>query len=164
MAARTAFASPFRRLAGGGQTLKPLVHSPVFAAPAPAIPRPSTAQLQLRRDFRSSPATTSQRIPDFAFAFDIDGVLLRSSDPIPRASDALRKLQSARIPFILLTNGGGKLESDRVQELSEKLDIPLDVGMFVQSHTPFAMMDEYKDKTILVAGGDGEKCRNVALR
>lgn len=36
--------------------------------------------------------------------------------------------------------------------------------MFIQSHTPFADLDEYKDKTILVVGGDEDKCRVVAER
>ncbi|KAK8158503.1 HAD-like domain-containing protein [Phyllosticta citrichinensis] len=103
-----------------------------------------------------------RQVPDFAFAFDIDGVLLRSSDPIPRAHAALSFLQRESIPFILLTNGGGKHEADRVAELSDKLKLPLDTGMFVQSHTPFADMEHYKDKTVLVVGGDGGKCRDVA--
>jgi ribonucleotide monophosphatase NagD (HAD superfamily) len=49
-----------------------------------------------------------------------------------------------------------------VQELSERLNLPLDTSMFVQSHTPFADLEEYKDKTILVVGGDEDKCRLVA--
>jgi len=36
--------------------------------------------------------------------------------------------------------------------------------MFIQSHTPFADLVEYKDKTILVVGGDEDKCRVVAER
>lgn len=34
----------------------------------------------------------------------------------------------------------------------------------MQSHTPFAAMDEYKHKTILVVGGDEDRCRRVAER
>lgn len=34
--------------------------------------------------------------------------------------------------------------------------------MFVQSHTPFADMDEYKNKTVMVVGGDEDRCRVVA--
>ena len=94
----------------------------------------------------------------------IDGVLLRSSDPIPGAREALTHLQTHRIPFILLTNGGGQFESDRVADISKRLDVPLDVSMFVQSHTPFADLSEFKDKTILVTGGDEDKCRQVAER
>ncbi|KAF2196586.1 cat eye syndrome critical region protein 5 precursor [Delitschia confertaspora ATCC 74209] len=115
------------------------------------------------RRFFQKPAA-SQRIPEFAFAFDIDGVLLRGSDPLPKAHKTLSYLQSQRIPFILLTNGGGKHESERVADLTSKLDVPIDVSMFVQSHTPFADMDSYKSKTVLVVGGDEDKCRHVALR
>lgn len=99
----------------------------------------------------------------------IDGVLLKSSDPIPGASDALRYLDEHKIPFILLTNGGGKHESARVLELSKKLNFPLTEENFVQSHTPFKMLVEgtdedpgLRDKTVLVTGGDGDKCRTVA--
>ncbi|KAF2275015.1 HAD-superfamily hydrolase [Westerdykella ornata] len=119
------------------------------------LPRPQSRPLQTT----SAPST---RIPDFGFAFDIDGVLLRSSDPLPTAHRALSYLQSHSIPFILLTNGGGKHESDRVRDLSQKLDIPLTTSMFIQSHTPFADMHAYKSKTILVLGGDEDKCRLVA--
>lgn len=92
----------------------------------------------------------------------VDGVLVRSNDPLPRAKEALSYLQSRRIPFILLTNGGGKYETERVHELSGKLEVPLDTSMFVQSHTPFALFNQYKEKTVLVVGGDGDKCRSVA--
>ncbi|PBP15530.1 HAD-superfamily hydrolase, partial [Diplocarpon rosae] len=99
----------------------------------------------------------------------IDGVLLRSSTPLPGASKALAYLQRNSIPFILLTNGGGKLERERVQELSEKLEISLSEDNFVQSHTPFKdLLDGsgarkgLRDSTILVTGGDGDKCRRVA--
>ncbi|KAL8799383.1 MAG: hypothetical protein Q9182_005925 [Xanthomendoza sp. 2 TL-2023] len=105
--------------------------------------------------------------------FSIDGVLLRSSEPLPRANQTLNFLQRLRIPFILLTNGGGKHESDRVAELSRLLRVPISLPMFIQSHTPFAdlihQMDKddrtntpLKNKTILVCGGDGDSCRRVA--
>ncbi|KAK5134464.1 hypothetical protein LTR04_004704, partial [Oleoguttula sp. CCFEE 6159] len=94
----------------------------------------------------------------------IDGVLLRSSTALPRAHAALSFLQRRRIPFVLLTNGGGKHEAERVAELSRKLDVPLDEGMIVQSHTPFREMTELWDKTVLVVGGDGGSCREVARK
>ncbi len=47
--------------------------------------------------------------------------------------------------------------------------MPLDIGMFVQSHTPFGGLVEgngeqegFRDKCVLVIGGDGDKCRKVA--
>jgi ribonucleotide monophosphatase NagD (HAD superfamily) len=99
----------------------------------------------------------------------IDGVLIRSSKPLARAKKALTYLQSQNIPFILLTNGGGKHETERVEELSKRLDVQLDPSLFIQSHTPFAELvhgrrgqEGLKDKCILVTGGDGGRCREVA--
>ncbi|KAM3068439.1 hypothetical protein ACMFMG_009578 [Clarireedia jacksonii] len=127
---------------------------------------PTTAS----RHFNTATAAThTNPPPGFAFAFDIDGVLLRSSSPLPGASEALNLLHSNNIPFILLTNGGGKHESARVAELSKKLNVPLTEENFVQSHTPFKQLVEgsdstesLKDKTVLVTGGDGDACRKVA--
>jgi 5'-nucleotidase len=42
-----------------------------------------------------------------AFAFDIDGVLVRSTTPIPGAAQTIAQLQEKNNPFIFLTNGGG---------------------------------------------------------
>lgn len=132
--------------------------------PSRSTPRhlPTCHDHVCRRSFQIS--TSPPSIPDFAFAFDIDGVLVRSSTPLPGAHESLKYLQQNRIPFILLTNGGGKSETERVEDLSEKLGVELDVGMFVQSHTPFADMHDYKgqDKTVLVVGGDYDKCQRVA--
>jgi ribonucleotide monophosphatase NagD (HAD superfamily) len=60
---------------------------------------------------------------DYAFAFDIDGVLMLGSNAIPAGARALKILHERKIPFILLTNGGGKLEPDRVAELSHHLGV-----------------------------------------
>ncbi|PWY96583.1 aspartyl-tRNA synthetase [Aspergillus sclerotioniger CBS 115572] len=113
--------------------------------------------------------TASSRIPDFAFAFDIDGVLLRSSKPIPGAAESLSLLKEQNIPFLLLTNGGGKHETERVAEISEKLQVSLDPELIVQSHSPFAELvrgpDEQsalENKCVLVVGGEGDRCRQVA--
>ncbi|KAI0143809.1 HAD-superfamily subfamily IIA hydrolase [Xylariaceae sp. FL1272] len=109
--------------------------------------------------------------PGFAFAFDIDGVLLHVAKPIPGASDTLKYLQKEGIPFILLTNGGGKHERERVAELSDKLGVELSIENFVQSHTPFQQLvhqpwsensKHLKDKNILVTGSDASKSRLIA--
>ncbi|KAF9886081.1 hypothetical protein FE257_012016 [Aspergillus nanangensis] len=120
-----------------------------------------------RRAFQTSRSLS--RVPDFAFAFDIDGVFLRSAKPIPGAAESLALLKQQGIPFILLTNGGGKHETERVAEISEKLRVPLDPSLIVQSHSPFAELvrgpDEQsslENKSVLVVGGDGDSCRQVA--
>jgi HAD superfamily hydrolase (TIGR01450 family) len=99
----------------------------------------------------------------------IDGVLLRASKPIPGAAESLNLLKKQGIPFILLTNGGGKHETERVAEISEKLNVSLDPTDIIQSHSPFAELVKGTDeasalehKCVLVTGGDGDRCRRVA--
>lgn len=45
------------------------------------------------------------------------------SNAIPAGSRALKVLEERKIPYILLTNGGGKWEPDRVVELSDRLGV-----------------------------------------
>ncbi|MCJ1431602.1 hypothetical protein MMC27_000957 [Xylographa pallens] len=130
----------------------------------------SPARRTQRRALQTAASQTKNRKNhDFAFAFDIDGVLLRSSQPLPGATRALQYLQSQRIPFLLLTNGGGKPEAARVAELTRRLGVPLDTSLFVQSHTPFAdlvhgtaLQPPLRDACVLVTGGHGDRCRRVA--
>ncbi len=49
-----------------------------------------------------------------------------------------------------------------MRDLQEKLDVEITTDMFMQSHTPFAELREYHDKTVLVVGGDYDKCQKVA--
>ncbi|ROT35410.1 HAD-superfamily hydrolase [Sodiomyces alkalinus F11] len=121
---------------------------------------------KLRSHEPSEPVFHTGEAPSFAFAFDIDGVLLHVAKPIPGAQESLKYLQDNNIPFILLTNGGGKLERDRVNDLSSKLGVELTVDNFVQSHTPFQELTRgpqgLGDKTVFVTGADVQKCREIA--
>lgn len=56
-------------------------------------------------------------------------------------------------------------------EISEKLNVPLDPSVIVQSHSPFAELvkgtdgqSALEDKCVMVVGGDGDACRKVAER
>jgi ribonucleotide monophosphatase NagD (HAD superfamily) len=90
---------------------------------------------------------------------------VHESKPIPGASKVLNFLHDNNIPFILLTNGGGKTEPERVRDLSERLGVPLSTDNFIQSHTPFRELlegpESLRDKTVLVTGSDYEKCRGI---
>ncbi|POS83759.1 HAD-superfamily hydrolase [Erysiphe pulchra] len=102
----------------------------------------------------------------FAFAFDIDGVLIRGGRPIPEAIEAMKVLNGEneygiKVPYIFLTNGGGKTESERCIDLSRQLDIEVSPSQFICGHTPMREMVE-KYNTVLIVGGEGEKCRDVA--
>lgn len=98
----------------------------------------------------------------------IDGVLLHVAKPIPGAAETLQFLHDNNIPFILLTNGGGKHETERVADLSAKLGVQLTTDNFVQSHTPFKELaaegKKLREGTILVTGADPSGCREIAER
>lgn len=99
----------------------------------------------IRRRFLHNPKK------EIAFVFDIDGVLLRGKKPIPRASEALKLLNSHKVSFILLTNGGGVTEKQRVEFISSQLNVDLSPLQIVQSHTPMkAITNDYS--RVLVVG------------
>ena len=60
-----------------------------------------------------------------------------------------------------MTNGGGKTEEERCLQLSQQLEIEVSPGQFICGHTPMREMAEHYN-TVLVVGGEGEKCRLVA--
>lgn len=98
-----------------------------------------------------------------AFAFDIDGVLIRSKVPLPGATEALSMLQQYKIPFIFLTNGGGLTEAAHTILIGQRLGLQFSEKQFVQSHTPFrSLVPRLQDSTILVLGGVGQKNCDVA--
>ncbi|GAA95879.1 hypothetical protein E5Q_02536 [Mixia osmundae IAM 14324] len=126
----------------------------------------------LRRSAIAQTAVARRRLNTSArsvgFAFDIDGVLLRGRQVIPEAKTALRLLKTDKVPFILLTNGGGLHESERVKKLSDQLDVEITIDMLQQAHTPYRdRASEYKDKAVLIVGGHAgspdDHVRNIAV-
>lgn len=106
------------------------------------------------------------RYANYAFAFDIDGVLLKGSDVIPQAPEAMRMLNgdneyNIRVPYIFVTNGSGLTEEVRCKNLSKLLETEVNPGQFIQGSTPMRSLVEKYD-TVLVVGGVGEACRKVA--
>jgi HAD superfamily hydrolase (TIGR01456 family) len=91
----------------------------------------------------------------------IDGVLLRGSKVIPQAPKALKLLNDNSVPWILMTNGGGHTERDRVANLTTMLNVDISEDQLLQSHTPFKTLVKKYDR-VLVVGGDQDKCRYVA--
>ncbi|KAF4620277.1 hypothetical protein D9613_000334 [Agrocybe pediades] len=116
---------------------------------------------------RYSSSKTSQP-PPLAFAFDIDGVLLRGPDVLPAAKRALNILEGnnpfrQKIPFILLTNGGGVGERERCEKLSAQLGLPISTSQYCQAHTILKKLSpQYADSPVLVLGGQYDTVRNVA--
>lgn len=107
-----------------------------------------------------------EKAKNMAFAFDIDGVLVHGDRLIPEGCRALEILNGdnelgIKIPHIFLTNGSGKIETARCEQLSKILRNPVSTDQFIQSHTPMSALSEYY-RTVLVVGGEGYRCREVA--
>lgn len=103
------------------------------------------------------------KVSDIAFVFDIDGVLLRGSKTLPTAKPALELLNEHKVPFILLTNGGGVTESARANFLSSAIGVPISPLQIVQSHTPMkAFAHNNQFDRVLVVGGDKDNARECA--
>lgn len=98
----------------------------------------------------------------------IDGVLLRSSKPIPGAAETIQFLEENNIPYALLTNGGGVHEVEKAADVSDKLGVRIPAHKAVLSHTPFQDLtygtDNLQHKNVFVTGADPEKCREIAER
>ncbi|SPO06394.1 probable phosphatase [Cephalotrichum gorgonifer] len=140
--------------------------------PIPRSPRLSrTISAQSKRDLLASHVQDLSKekvaaAKDMAFVFDIDGVLVQGDDLIPEARTVMEVLNGdnelgIKIPYILLTNNGGKTESARVEQLSQILGTPISTDQFIQSHTPMQALAEYYD-TVLVVGGEGYTARAAA--
>ncbi|PFH52060.1 hypothetical protein AMATHDRAFT_2543 [Amanita thiersii Skay4041] len=109
-----------------------------------------------------------QRRPNLSFVFDIDGVLLRGPDVLPAAKRALAILEGdnpygIKIPYLLLTNGGGVSEAVRCEKLTKKLGFPISTKQCIQAHTVLKELShKYADKPVLVLGGKLDAARRVA--
>lgn len=104
-----------------------------------------------------------------AFIFDIDGVLLLSSSPLPAGRAALSALYNKRearweAPVAFLTNGGGTTESARADALTAALGVPVAAAQVVLAHSPMsayvARYNAAKDAAVAVVGPEG--CADVA--
>jgi HAD superfamily hydrolase (TIGR01456 family) len=133
--------------------------------------RPGMPAVQPTRDILASQIQdmSSQKTiaaKNMAFAFDIDGVLVHGDRLIPQGKRALEILNGdnelgIKIPHIFLTNGSGKIESKRCEQLSQILSSPISTEQFIQAHTPMSALSEYYE-TVLVVGGEKYRCREVA--
>ncbi|CEP21650.1 PPS2 [Cyberlindnera jadinii] len=134
---------------------------------APLTSRRSNTQLSRGGSIRHKRTVIDhERIASYAFAFDIDGVIVRGPETIPEAKEALKLLNGAnkyhiKVPYIFVTNGGGRSESARCKELSDRLGITVTEDQVIQGHTPMKDLVDVYD-TVLVVGGVGDACRKVA--
>ncbi|ROV94886.1 hypothetical protein VSDG_07125 [Cytospora chrysosperma] len=147
------------------------VHYPEGSDVSGRPTRPGMPPIQPTRALLASQVQTIEtekvkKAKNMAFAFDIDGVLVHGDRLIPEGRKALEILNGEnelgiKIPHIFLTNGSGKPEKARCEQLTKILGQPVETDQFIQSHTPMSALAEYY-KTVIVVGGEGYKCREVA--
>lgn len=142
------------------------VHYPSGASQRPGMPPIQPSRDIIAAQLQDLAGEKVRAAKDMAFVFDIDGVLVHGDRLIPEGKRVLEILNGdnelgIKIPHIFLTNGSGKPEKPRVEQLSKILQNPISTDQFIQSHTPMSALSEYY-KTVLVVGGEGYKCREVA--
>lgn len=88
----------------------------------------------------------------FGFAFDIDGVLLRGKNLLPKANTVLEMLSERDIPYVLLTNGGGDSERNFADVLRER-GLFVSADRIVLAHTPMKnLIGEFRNELCVVFG------------
>ncbi|GFR50889.1 hypothetical protein Agub_g13180 [Astrephomene gubernaculifera] len=92
-----------------------------------------------------------------AFAFDIDGVLVRGKHVLPWALEAMKKLTTPggqwRYPVVFMTNGGGVTEGRKAEQLSNWLGVPVAPEQVILAHTPMRdLVPELAQRPVLVSG------------
>ncbi|KAJ2908659.1 hypothetical protein GGI21_002666, partial [Coemansia aciculifera] len=103
-----------------------------------------------------------------AVALDIDGVLVRGKRALDEGRRALQMLSGdnrlrMRIPFVLLTNGGGVSEADKAADISRLVGVDIQAEQIVLAHSPMrALASRYAQKHVLVVGGKQSRCAHIA--
>ncbi|KAJ2733374.1 hypothetical protein IW152_003112 [Coemansia sp. BCRC 34962] len=103
-----------------------------------------------------------------AVALDIDGVLVRGRRALDEGRRALQMLSGdnrlgRRIPFVLLTNGGGVSEADKASSVSRLLGVEVRPEQVVLAHSPMrSLARKYSQKHVLVVGGEQGRCADIA--
>lgn len=114
--------------------------------------------------FRSDASVDAVRckaVGSKAVALDIDGVLYRSGNLFTRTAEAMKLLESSKIPFVFVTNGGGLTEVEKSVELTRKIGINVKPEQIIMAHTPLSKIaEQHKDQRVLIIGHEG--CLNVA--
>jgi HAD superfamily hydrolase (TIGR01456 family) len=117
----------------------------------------------------SSPSSSSQKQQPMLWplhgsagvVMDIDGVIYRSHQLIPGADTAVQHLVTLRIPFLFMTNGGGKSEAEKAAELSELLKCPIQPSQVLMAHSPMRLLvPAFGQQRVVVVGSP--HCATIA--
>ncbi|KAJ4456898.1 HAD hydrolase [Paratrimastix pyriformis] len=100
--------------------------------------------------------------PDFAIAFDIDGVLLLGEHAIKGAREAVRLVTREKIPFIIISNASsrGRLRIVRRELGLSEEELPQE--HMVLSYSPMKLVAPlYRDRIVLISGLNRDVNREI---
>ncbi|CAI4229552.1 unnamed protein product [Auanema sp. JU1783] len=99
---------------------------------------------------------SSRNTDTFGIVLDIDGVLQRGREVLPRVQDAFKHLTDQHnnfiVPTVFLTNGTNCLRSEKAEKLSNILELPIKPQQVLMAHSPLRMFSELHNKHVLVVG------------
>ncbi|SPQ24844.1 44cb1f66-9f49-4a90-ae34-93c9ac8d97ca [Thermothielavioides terrestris] len=103
------------------------------------------------------------------FVIDLSTIVStsRSGDKtlLPGSREAIAALQEKDVPFVIVARDTGMTEKEVAKDLEKKFNIVVRPSAIVLPQTPFRdHVAEYKDKTVVVIGGDGEKALKIASK
>ncbi|CCD72480.1 Cat eye syndrome critical region protein 5 [Caenorhabditis elegans] len=92
----------------------------------------------------------------FGIVLDIDGVLFRGRNMLPRVKEAFSLITDKKgnfvVPTVFLTNGTNSTEKNKAAQLSEQLGFRVPADNVLMSHSPLRMFTDLHDKQVLVVG------------
>ncbi len=68
---------------------------------------------KMKKIQHEEPRCANNKKKSFGVVFDVDGVLHKGPQRIAGAKESLQRLKDEGVPFILLTNSGGKTEEGK---------------------------------------------------
>jgi ribonucleotide monophosphatase NagD (HAD superfamily) len=103
------------------------------------------------------------------FVMDLSAVVNTSASGhrtlIPGAKEAISALQKQKVPFALVPRESRMTEKQVDRGLEKLLSLPIKSSSVVLPQTPFChQVAEYRDKTVVIIGGDGKKARKQASK
>uniref|UniRef100_A0A1I7T453 Haloacid dehalogenase-like hydrolase domain-containing 5 n=1 Tax=Caenorhabditis tropicalis TaxID=1561998 RepID=A0A1I7T453_9PELO len=92
----------------------------------------------------------------FGIVLDIDGVLFKGRNLLPRVKEAFSLITDKKgnfvVPTVFLTNGTNSTEKIKAAQLSEQLGFRIPADHVLMSHSPLRMFTNLHDKQVLVVG------------
>ncbi|BHF59051.1 Haloacid dehalogenase-like hydrolase domain-containing 5 [Sparganum proliferum] len=105
--------------------------------------------------FDHVPTGLKQKEPNFGLLFDIDGVLLRGSTPIPEAKVAMDLLKGKdgklRVPIAFVTNSMSPPEA-KAKQLETTFNIQLEPEQIIFAPSPLKSFAQWHNHKVLVLG------------